>query len=97
MLMRMFAVFDVKSDSFSVPFFKGTVGQALRDFADLANNRDSTVGRHPEDFKLVFLGEFDDNQGVVRAVEHTSLGFATDHVKPVPQLEIPFNGKVVGK
>lgn len=79
MRLRAFAVFDVKSDSYSAPFWKSTVGQALRDFADLANNKDTTVGRHPEDFKLVQVGEFEDSSGVLFPCEPVSLGFATDH------------------
>lgn len=84
MRLRAFSVFDVKSDTFSAPFWKGTIGQALRDFADLANDMNSTVGRHPEDFKLVQVGEFEDTTGGLIACEPVSLGFAYELVdKPV--------------
>lgn len=80
MILRAFSVFDVKSDTYSAPFWKSTVGQALRDFADVANDKNSTIGRHPEDFKLVQLGEFNDETGMLTFTSIHSLGFATDHV-----------------
>lgn len=76
-----FSVFDVKSDTFSPPFWKATVGQAVRDFADVANDPNTTIGRHPEDYKLVQVGEFDDALGsFIQGSQLVSLGFATDHV-----------------
>lgn len=81
MRLIAFSVFDVKADAFSAPFWKQTIGQAMRDFGDLANDRNTTVGRHPEDFKLVQIGEFEDSDGRLLPSEHRSLGFAADLVE----------------
>lgn len=89
MRLRAFCVFDVKSDTYSAPFWKQTVGQALRDFADLAQDRSTTVGRHPEDFKLVQVGEFEDTTGEVIPCAIVSLGFASEHVLQDKVIEIP--------
>lgn len=58
-------------------------------FTDLANDKNTTVGRHPEDFKLVRLGEFDDIEGTLFGSDKTSLGFATDYIKGESPVQIP--------
>lgn len=79
MTLKVFSVFDIKADKYMTPFFMGATGEAVRAFKDLAMNRDSLVGRHPEDYKLIQIGEFDDSTGVVKTVTQVSLGFATDY------------------
>lgn len=78
MVLKAYAVFDNKGDVFNTPFFMATNGQALRAFADLAADRNTLVGRHPGDFKLVCVGQFDDQTGVMEPVAHVSLGFASE-------------------
>lgn len=80
MKLKIYSVFDVKTDMFMTPFFMSTNGQAMRAFSDLASDKNTTVGRHPEDYKLLCIGLFDDEQGVVTPMPHDSLGFATDFV-----------------
>lgn len=83
MVTNMYAVFDVKSDTFGVPFCSPNDGMAKRSFMDIANNPDTLVGRHPEDFKLVRIGLFNDESGEVQAVQFASLGFGTEFVRKV--------------
>lgn len=80
MVLGVFAVFDVKADSYNTPFFMSTNGQAVRAFTDLAKNKESTVGAHPEDYKLVRIGSYDMDRGLLVPDEHVSLGFATDYL-----------------
>lgn len=81
MNMNMYSIFDVKTDTFGVPFFAPSHGSALRSFQDLANDKNTTVGRHPEDFKLVCVGLFDDHSAVILGKDVLeSLGFASDYV-----------------
>lgn len=63
MVNIVFAVFDKKSELHGPPFNMGTVGEALRAFQDLVQDERTTVSRHPEDFKLVRLGMFDNKTG----------------------------------
>lgn len=81
MILRAFAIYDVKAEVYNTPFFYGANGQAVRAFKDLANDKQTTVGRHPEDFKLMVLGTFDDGTGEFVSSDPTSLGFATDYVE----------------
>lgn len=82
MISGVFSIFDVKSDTFNVPFFMPTPGAAVRAFGDLVNDKDSRIAKHPEDYKLVKIGAFDDVTGVLLPdKEITSLGFGTDYVE----------------
>lgn len=85
---KVFSVFDVKSELFSPPFYMTSRGEAVRAFKDLANDANTTVGRHPSDFKLVYLGLFDEETGQFENAQQESLGFAIDYVA-LPSGSIP--------
>ena len=63
MIIKIFSINDVKAASFGQPFFAMNKGIAVRMFSDLVNDKNSMVSKHPDDFKLYMLGEFDDNSG----------------------------------
>lgn len=65
---KIFSIYDEKAKAFGVPFFKQHRGQAVRDVQDVANNRESILSRHPSDFSLYMLGNFDDDQGKMEAL-----------------------------
>ncbi|AXH75124.1 MAG: nonstructural protein [Microviridae sp.] len=94
MILKAFGVFDIKAEVFGPPFFMSTNGEAVRAFKDLANNRDSTVGRHPEDYRLMRLGTFDSEKGAFTMEDCGSLGFASDYVD-LPSGAIPIGVKAV--
>lgn len=61
--IKMFTVYDVKAEAFLVPFFMRSTGEALRAFEAAVNDPSSAFCRHPGDFTLFELGEFEDNTG----------------------------------
>lgn len=79
-MVKVYSILDVKSDTFSPPFIAPTNGVATRMFFEIATDGQSTIAKHPEDFKLVLIGEFDDASGDISAVAHVSLGFATEYI-----------------
>lgn len=79
MIYKAFSVLDVRSEVYSKPFFMLAVGEAVRAFKDLANDAQTTVGRHPGDFKLVQVGTFDDVKGELLYTDPVSLGFANEY------------------
>lgn len=81
MITKVFSIFDVKADAFNTPFFAPSNGIAIRQFSDLANDPQSTVNRHAADFKLVCIGSYNDQLGLLEAEAHQSLGFATEYIK----------------
>lgn len=58
--LKVFALLDMKAGFFQVPFFMPSVGQAVRAVSDMAADQQTIIGRHPGDFELYQLGDWDD-------------------------------------
>lgn len=81
MLLKIFSIYDTKAEAYNQPFFMTTIGQATRAFADEANNPNSNLSKHPEDYTLFEIGVFDDEDASVSMlVAPKSLGTALEHV-----------------
>lgn len=100
MILKVFSVFDSKLASFSRPWYEMTEASAIRVFADAVNdgsNPNNQWYKHPEDFSLFVIGEFDDAKGVITSKNPLSLVTASAIFKYVPsQTELDFfdkNGK----
>lgn len=65
MKLLAFSVYDEKAGVFGVPFCMAHRGLAIRAFSDLVADVNTTVHKHPSDFKLYTIGEFDDNSGAL--------------------------------
>ncbi|AXH76127.1 MAG: nonstructural protein [Microviridae sp.] len=63
MRYQMFSVFDIALGTFGRPMFLQSTGQAIRSFSDEVNRSadDNQMNKHPVDFSLFHLGEFDDD------------------------------------
>lgn len=59
MKLKVYSIFDVKAGTYGTPFFSVNDAIARRSFEDLAKDSNSTVSRHPEDYSLYQIGEFD--------------------------------------
>lgn len=79
MELLAFSIYDAKGEHFSPPMFERTIGQALRMFSDEANNPDSQLHRHAEDFSIFQVGKFDQATGVLTPQTPTSLGTALEY------------------
>ena len=59
------AVRDRAADVFGRPFYVPSLGAGIRSFSDYINSKeDGEMQKHPEDFDLYHLAEFDDESGV---------------------------------
>lgn len=86
--MKVFSVYDTKAMCYGVPFFMGSVGAAVRAFGDLAADAQSTVSKHPSDYILFQIGEFEDGKGTLVAVSPVrNLGFASDFLPVVNKVK----------
>lgn len=65
MIISLFSVLDTKTGIYSHPFYEVTRGSAIRAFTDTVKTKDHPFNRHPEDYALVYLGEFDDNNAAI--------------------------------
>ncbi len=74
MKVKMYAVHDTKAAAYLQPWFQTTDALAMRNFADCVNDKNHNFGRHPEDYNLFLLAEFDDQNANLIAHAPKSLG-----------------------
>ena len=80
MRLRMFAVYDNKAGAFLAPFFMPNVPMAVRIFTECASDDQHMFGRHPNDYTLFELAEFDDNTARITPLDvPNSLGLAAGY------------------
>lgn len=61
MKLVLLSLFDEKVGAYMTPFFAQSVGAGVRSVADLVNGGgQEPPAKHPDDFKLYAMGEFDD-------------------------------------
>jgi len=73
MQLGMYTVFDTKAGAYLRPFFARTNAEAIRMFSDTVSDANSLIAKHPEDFSLFKVGEYDEVTGVVSGVTHANL------------------------
>lgn len=67
-MLKAYSIFDRKALQYHPPFFASTDGSAVRSFSDAANDAQSSIGRHPSDYVLFYVGEYDDQKGAMLPV-----------------------------
>jgi len=96
-ILKVFTVYDSKSDAYMQPFFMQTKGQAVRAFSDTVNDPKHQFYKHAEDFTLFELGSFDELSALFDLhLTPVSLGCAIEYKKQQvmslqQQGEIPFD------
>lgn len=74
MIVTAYSFFDSKVGIFHPPFFMLHRGQAFRAALELASDMSTQIGRHPADFVLFELGQFNDQTGALETVAPINLG-----------------------
>lgn len=71
MKLFIFCVRDRATDAYGNPMFLVSAGQAVRSFTDEINrpSDDNMLYKHPDDFDLFHLGEFDTQTAVFALLE----------------------------
>lgn len=64
--LKIFGVKDTMAEAYMNPFYARSTGEAIRSFADETNKPDSPFNRHPNDYNLFELGEFDQVTGEMK-------------------------------
>lgn len=67
------SIYDSATQAYMRPFTAQTEGQAIRMFEDEAMRPESEIGKHPEDYALFKIGEFNDHEGLIISCNPTSL------------------------
>jgi len=89
MILKMFTVYDSKAEAYLPPFFLRSTGEAVRSYEHVCNDPNHAFFKHPADYTLFCVGEFDDNScsiNVLQAIEN--LGCAIEYKNsPIIQRE----------
>lgn len=96
---QVFAIRDSKVGYFGPPMILRSTGEAIRVFTDACQDQKSQLSRHPEDFSLHLIGEYDEVKGQMIPQSHVSFGSGTSFiprpvVDPAMSVKAP-NGEVV--
>jgi hypothetical protein len=81
MNMLVFSVRDVKLGTFDRPFFVASRGAAVRGFADAVVDASCPLNKHPEDYQLFCLGEYNPLTGDLIPISPEFMHNATEFVK----------------
>jgi len=82
--MKLYAVMDTKIGFSEKPFPMRNKAEALRGWIDVVNNKDSEFNKHPEDFTLLELGEWDSETATIKLHEtKVSIASGVDVLKQV--------------
>lgn len=63
MIQKVFSVYDKGVEAFMAPFFTRSRGEALRSFLEACADPKIAFHKHPHDYSLFYLGEYDDAKG----------------------------------
>lgn len=63
MRYKVLTIRDRAADVFSQPFFSQSIGAAIRGFGDEVKRDGSNINKHPEDYDLYHIADFDDETG----------------------------------
>jgi hypothetical protein len=81
MKYKIFAIFDSKVGAFTLPSFCQTTSQAIRGFSDLVKDSGHAFSKHPADYTLFELGEYEDESGSFNGLSTPhSVSIGIDHV-----------------
>lgn len=62
-MLNAYTLHDNKAAAYSPPFYQSNHQLAIRLVRDLVIDPTTTVGRHPSDFRLYCIGQYDDTTG----------------------------------
>lgn len=83
MVFKVFSVYDSKADAFMPPVFMHATGQMVRAFSDAVNEEGTAFNKHPGDYRLALIGEFDDSSGRLSSYEKVEwIGSGDSYYRP---------------
>lgn len=90
MKFKMYVIHDSAINAFTTPHFARTHGEAERNFKTGINDQNAGhLFRHPEQFTLMYAGEYDDETGLVTPLASPSAVMPGIQAKERVQTTIP--------
>lgn len=62
-MLNIYSIYDIKAAAHLTPFFLPNDATAKRAFINCISDPDHAFGRNPEDYALIYHGQFDDQNG----------------------------------
>lgn len=72
------AIMDSKVGAFSPPMYFRSKGEAVRSFIDALSDNQTTLSKHPRDYQLFHLANFDDQNGRMEPITAEMLYAGTE-------------------
>ena len=66
---HIFTIFDAAAEAYLPPFILHAEGMAIRAFTDCINDPNHQFSKHPKDYNLFTVGEFDDQKGLITPLQ----------------------------
>jgi len=66
MKLSLIAIYDKRAGEYTPPQAVPTLGVAERQFMDAVNNPESHLHKHPEDYNMQLIGEYDSETGIIK-------------------------------
>lgn len=85
MLVKMYSVYDKSAEFYNAPFMARTDAEAVRILETVVNDPKTTLGQHPEQYHLSYMGTFDDNTGAITAPTSPTLVTPVLSLKKAPE------------
>lgn len=89
MLLQAFSIYDRKALVYHPPFFAPTVPAAIRVLADLVQDTNTSVGRHPGDYVMYLVGNYSDSNGTLEPIQPLQHVMDAQAVLPVQSQLFP--------
>ena len=81
MILKTYTIHDAKAETYQPPFHARANGEAMRIFANMANDKNHPIGEHPEDYTLFRIGFFNPDKGLIAGLDaHEPLGNGLDFI-----------------
>lgn len=96
MKLKLTSIFDAKLAIFGPPQIALTEAAAIRQFSDDVNNAQGNLSKHPEDYSLWYIGDYDDETASFSQAVPKNLVTASalkSVMSPDDQLDLFKNGK----
>lgn len=92
MIHKLFTIHDAAAQAYLPIFMLHAEGIAIRTFTDCCNDPTHQFCKHPADYTLMVIGEFDDNSGKITTLQTqkplgNGLSFMVKQ-QPTPQLDL---------
>lgn len=86
-IKQVFTIYDSKAETYAPPFMTDSIGITLRSFSDAVKNPELDFYKHPEDYTLFHIAEFDNKTAKYKnLLTPKSIGTAQEF-QTQPQLE----------